>query len=116
MIPAKSDFPKQYRGTSFKGRRITLSRTDGGVTTPIDLTGAVINMNFRTAPSQPITKTFVNNSGITVVDAVNGVLNIDSFMVNLAPTKYIYELKVTYPSGVVDVYLTGTFEVLPNQG
>lgn len=114
MTPKKYDFSKQYKGDTFKGVQMTFTRTDGGVTSPLDLSGAVINMAFRTAPSQPITKTFNNNNGITVVDAANGVINIDKFLVTLSPTKYLYDLKITFPDGTISTYLTGTFEVLPN--
>lgn len=114
MIPSTSNFPIQYKGTTFKGRQLTFTQEVGGTETPIDLTRCLINMQFIKTAGGLVEKTFVVGNGITITDAINGVVQIDEFLVGLSQGKYLYDLTITFPSGLIRTYLTGTFEVKQN--
>jgi len=114
MTPSKFDFKPQYKGNTFKGVHLTFSIEDNGVTTPMDLTGVDIRMEFKTSLNATSVKTFIKNSGITIIDDKEGIIQIDEFLVTLPVAKYLYDLKLTFPDGTVTTYLTGNFDVKQN--
>lgn len=116
MTPKKYDFKPQYKGNTFRGAELTFSNEVNGVATPIDLTGATIEMVFKTSINSAAVKTLTINNGLKVVDAAGGVIQIDEFMVDLPASKYLYDIKISFNSGTVSTYVTGTFEVVQNLG
>ena len=114
MTPGTYNFKQQYNGNTFNGVQITMSRDVNGVDTPIDLTNAIFSMQLKASRSSNPVKEFSKGNGITVVSPTEGVIQVDKFLVDLAPAKYLYDLKVTFPNGDVFTYITGTFEVKQN--
>jgi|SRR3972149_1228541 len=114
MIPQTSNFPQQYKGNTFKGRQLTITKEVGGVESPIGLKGATITMQFRRTIGGVVEKNFNVGNGITITDAPNGVFQIDSFLVDLSQGKYLYDLTITFPDGLIRTYMTGSFEVKQN--
>lgn len=116
MIPSAYNFSEQYRGTYFDGAQFVFTETndvDGTlVTTPLDLTGASIKMDFkRTDKITEHKKSISNGYGITIVDATAGIVNIDGFTVDLPAFNYIYDIKITFPGDIPRVYVRGFFPV-----
>ena len=119
MTPATYNFEPQYRGTYFEGAQLELTETEdvGGTptTTPLDLTGAIIKIDFkRTDQSTDHKKSITNGNGITVVDALLGIIYIDGFTVDLPAFKYLYDIKITFPGDIPRVYVRGFFPVDQN--
>lgn len=114
MTPAVFNFKPQYKGNTFKGVRLTLTNRTDGVTTPIDLTGVLILMQLKKSHSSAVIKEFTTISGITVVDAVNGIITIDKFMITIDPFLYLYDIQLTFSNADVTTYMTGTFLVKQN--
>jgi hypothetical protein len=96
----------QYKGDTYDGVQFTLLGT-GSV--PIDLTGAAIKSQFRhLSKTGRIVKEVTDGAGITVSDAVNGIFQIDSFIIDWAAATYYYDIEITFLSGVVRTYIQGT--------
>ena len=114
MTPGTYNFKQKYSGNTFNGVQITMSRDVDDVDTPIDLTGALFDMQLKASRSSNPVKKLNRGNGITIVSETGGVIQIDKFLVDLTPAKYLYDLKVTFPNGEVYTYITGTFEVKQN--
>lgn len=71
-----------------------------------DLTGAtvfaVFSSNFQRIVPQ-----------VTIADEINGVFFIEQFS-PLCVGEYIYDVKFTFPDGVVRTYMRGSINILPN--
>lgn len=100
-----------YKGDTFDGIRFTLvNSTDD---TPINLVGATITSKFRKGSATGTVLADLSiGSGITVVDDVNGVFDIDAFLIDWIPTKYYYDVEVTFSNAVVKTYIKGTLNVI----
>ena len=112
MPTQKYDFKLQKAGDTFNGIRLTCTRTSNGTTSPIDLTGALINLKVKKESCfEPIIDISVD-SGITLEDATNGVLRIDALLVpSVSSFAYLYDLQFTFTNGVVQTYLKGIFPI-----
>lgn len=96
------------KGDTFNGLQMTLVK-DG---VAIDLTGATIKMDIRKdSKTGTSIDSRVTSDGITILDAVNGVLQIDAFKVLYPVGKYYYDLQITFAAGNVKTYIEGTFTV-----
>lgn len=105
------NFPDQYRNDTFNGVQFTIQ--DADTSTGIDLTNATIKTEFKKgSKTGAIVKTLTIGSGITVTDAVNGVLQFDAFILDWDVATYHYDLEVTFNSGVVKSYIFGTLKVI----
>lgn len=109
MTPKTYNFKTQYAGDTFRGLQITVSRTSNSVTTPEDLSH--VNIVFTLSKLGAITLKKEVGSGISLVDAVNGVFKIDSFT-NPSIGNYVYDIEFRYPHGVIETYLTGSFKII----
>lgn len=114
MTPGTYNFKPQYKTNTFNGTQLTFTEEVNGVATPVDLTGAVLLMQMKASVSTPAVLNLTINNGLSVVNAENGIVNIDMFVVSLEPYKYLYDFKIQFPSGEINTYLTGTFEVKQN--
>jgi hypothetical protein len=112
MTPQIYNIKKQYAGDTFKGIQLKASRVSGltNVRTPIDLTDVEINMQIRTANRISIIKDLKIGTGITLIDAENGIFRIDPFK-NPKGGDYVYDIQFTYSDGTVDTYVKGSFSV-----
>lgn len=81
---------------------------------PVNIAGYVFKLQFKTQPNGAAALTLENGSGITITNAAGGAYQIDSFIVNLPPAKYSYDLKVTKPDSTVEFLYQGVFLVLNN--
>lgn len=104
MQPAIYNFKQQYAGDTFNGIQLTIENKN--------LTGFLIKMQIKTAPFGAVVKDLSIDNGITIVDAVNGILRIDSFVNPITAGYYIYDMQFTNPNGVVQSYLKGQFTVI----
>ena len=114
MTPKKYDFKDQYRGTWFKGIKLFITKKIDGVTTPLDITGFIFEMDFKRSDTSNPTWSITNGQGITIVDAVNGHLNIDGFINNYPAYTYKQDLKITPPNDESWVHFKGIYFIDQN--
>jgi hypothetical protein len=99
-----------YKGDTFEGVRFTLTNSEDS--SPIDLTAALIASKFRRlSPTGDVVADLSIGSGITVIDAVNGVFEIDSMVIDWTPTKYYYDVEITFSNAFVKTYIKGIMPV-----
>jgi hypothetical protein len=112
MIPQIYNFKKQYAGDTFKGLQLKANRVSGETNerTPIDLTDVEINMQIRTANRVSVIKDLKIGTGITLIDAENGIFRIDPFK-NPKGGEYVYDIQFKYSDDTIDTYVKGSLSV-----
>lgn len=110
MIAGDYNFKTHVAGDTFEGVQITLTLTSGETTSPIDLTGSTIKLQFIKVGNTAVASTLEIGSGITVDDAANGIFSIDPFTVWSDDGIYEYDVQVTNGS-TVKTYMKGEFKV-----
>jgi hypothetical protein len=108
MTPATYTIPNHYKGDTFDSITFTIKEDSVAV----DLTGVAIKIDFRKGSNTGTLKQSFNiGSGITLVDAVNGVFKLDSFINDYDADVYYYDAQITFASGVIRTYFKGTLTV-----
>ena len=81
---------------------------------PVDLTGTTIATEFRfRTKTGTVVKSVNNSAGMTITDAVNGVVEIDEFTpVTWSPDTYYYDVQITFTDGTIKTYVQGTVKIL----
>lgn len=113
MLPGSYDIKKQYAGDTFDGLRMTLTRTEDSITTPIDLTGADVtfHLNYGAKGGKEVLNLSVGK-GVTIENAAQGIFRIDPFKVPEDPGTYFYAVRVMFPADVVKTYVEGKMPVI----
>jgi|TARA_R110002153_G_scaffold136200_1_gene286044 hypothetical protein len=112
MTPANYNFKDRYKGDTSNAVQFTVTETISGVTTSVNLTGAVITMQIRKGSTNSLIKELNTVSGITIVDGTNGIFSVDSFLLDIKPSQYHYDIQFNFVGGVVKTYLKGIFNVV----
>jgi hypothetical protein len=110
MIPAVYNIPNQYAGDTFDGFQVTVTQTSNDVTTPINLDGITLACKFKKDGATVLDLT--EGSGITIVDAADGIFKLDAFSVPTETGNYNYDIQFTYSGGSVKTYMRGTMRVI----
>jgi hypothetical protein len=78
----------------------------------VNLTGSTITIQVRkTANASAVDLSLsTGGNGITIAGASNNQIVLNK-VVNIAAGNYLYDMNVTFPSGVVKTYVWGTFLV-----
>ena len=109
--PAVIKINNQYKGDTYDGIQFTLLNSSDSL--PIDLTSVSIKSQFRVnSKDGNLIKEITNGAGITIVDAINGVFKIDSFIIDWSPSVYYYDIEITFSNGVVKTYIQGSLKVI----
>ena len=102
------NIPSIIKGDTFKDLQFTLSINDVAE----DLTNYSIACKFRkSSKTGLVAKAVDTTSGITLVDAVNGVFKIDAFTCDFVAGTYYYDIEFTDGSGVINTYIQGQMKV-----
>lgn len=110
MIPAQYNIRDQYRNDTTDLLQFNFADDLGN---PINLTGVAIKVEFRKGgKSGSVVKTITNGAGITVIDAVNGQIEFDTFIMYFVAAEYSYDIEFTFPDGTVKTYIQGTVKVI----
>ena len=107
MIPKIVNYKTHVRGSTIKARTITLNQTVGGVTSPMDLTGAIVKMDLING-SNIVNKTI--GSGITIADPQSGVIVIDKFRLE-HPGQWDYDIDIEFPDDVGETWIMGVVPI-----
>ena len=108
MTPGVANYQEVLRGNTVNAKRFALSQTIDNTENAIDLTGVNIKAAFR-AGSKELIKTI--GEGITVIDAVGGIFEIDAFILTVAG-EYHFDIKFTFPDGKVKTYIKGVLPII----
>lgn len=104
--------PAAKRGDTWDGINSIAIAVNGA---PINLTNAIVKMEFRQSIDSPVTLTLsTSTSSILITNALSGVIQIPPKKVEMPFGDYMYDLQVTYPTGVVKTYMSGTWEITPD--
>lgn len=99
------------KGDTFDGVQFTLQNTSDSL--PIDLTGCLLKIQFRYRNKiGKVQKELNIGTGITLVDAVNGIFKIDPFIIDWNPDTYYYDVETTFTNGVVKTYIEGMVTII----
>ena len=106
------NIPDHLRGDTWNGiNSISLSK-DG---LPLQLSGANILMQFRKDVDSPINlELSTANGGITIMNAVSGIIQIPPALITMNYGTYQYDLQVTLAGNYVKTYMKGTWKILPD--
>ena len=111
MIAGTYNIPTQTNGDTFDGVQFTVTKTIDNTTTPVDLTDCRIFSQIKDSRGIVVRDMSIDN-GITVTDAVNGVFQVDSFIVDLGIGTFVYDIQTIFPDGTVKTYVKGAFGVV----
>jgi hypothetical protein len=77
---------------------------------PVDLSDTIIRMQLRKEYGGVVglSLTSVDNAGITITDAANGLFRINQQIINIPAFNYIYDIEFDF-DGVVKTYISGNF-------
>lgn len=77
----------------------------------VDLSGCTILIQVRTKPSSTdVALELETGSSITIGGVGNNEITLNK-VVDIAAGNYVYDMNVTFPSGLVKTYIYGTFLV-----
>ena len=83
---------------------------------PIDLTGCTARMQLRATPATPVLLELSTTNGRVALLGTTGVIELlvdAQVTVGLSCEFGVYDLRVTFPGGRVDVVLAGRFTLIP---
>jgi len=79
-------------------------------TTPINLSGATVYIQVRKGCAGTLALTLTNGSGVTIGGVSNNQITVNK-LVDIDKGNYVWDMQVTFTSGVVKTYLEGDFIV-----
>lgn len=112
MKPAYYRMQDTVTGDTFDGAAFTITSTFEAVTTPVNLTGCAIKIQYRKSHSSEALVTLVQGQGITITNAALGQFKIDPVLLNLIPDEYFYDIQITFTSGAIKTFVTGNHKIL----
>lgn len=80
----------------------------------VDLTDAVIRMQLRKQYGGVVglSLTSVDDAGITIDDALNGLFSINRQVINIEPFNYLYDIEIEFADGTIKTWISGNFKIL----
>ena len=109
MASTTYDFPEHIKGDTFLEQEFIYKRN--GV--PIDLTGWSIRMMLKLNKKDTTNVLLLSTgSGLTIKDAVNGVLAIDKQIIDIEAHRYVYDVELTDTNNDVFTYQGGIFPII----
>jgi hypothetical protein len=79
-------------------------------TTPISLLGATVYIQVRKGCAGTLALTLTNGSGVTIGGVSNNQITVNK-LVDIDKGNYVWDMQVTFTTGVVKTYLEGDFIV-----
>lgn len=110
LIPTKI-IPSIFKGNTFDGLILKLSKNIGGVITPINLTGATIVIQFKLNYKAPVAFEFKTSDNTITISETNKITLAKKNM-NFDAHKYIGDMKVTLANQEIQTYCKFEWEIL----
>ena len=108
MTPGTYNIPDQYAGDTCSGYQVEIDR-DG---VPVDLTGCAIKVQMKLRPSEELSLTLTNGTGISILNEEGGVFRLGPFSVPIKAGISVYDLQIKDTSDQITTYLRGSMKVL----
>jgi hypothetical protein len=102
--------PNQRRGDTWNGIDSITLRISGVY---VDLTDAIVRMQFRETVDSPVALTLsTENSAITITEPLSGTVRVEPiYVVDIPFGRYFWDYQITYPNGVTKTYMDGTWTI-----
>jgi len=96
------------RGDTFEAVNFEIKINDVAV----DLSDTIIRMQLRKEYGGIIALnlTSVDNAGLTITDAVDGLFKIDEQVINIEAGNYLYDIQFNF-DGEIKTYISGNFVI-----
>ena len=112
-MTATYNFPEHIRGDTFKGVDFVMESNS----LPLNLVGATIKSQFRPKRNQfDLAWEFSTTAGSIVIQgASNNIIHFNDkpgTEMKVRPEVYLYDIEITFPSGLIKTYISGTFTVI----
>lgn len=116
MKPEIIPFDPITKGNTFKAREFTLDiDNQDGTFTPLNLTGASIEIAFRSTAESPALKKISIGSGITLSNPTLGKFIIEQISPCDFPVgNILFDIKVTNSAGIIVTYISCVLPILQN--
>ena len=115
MKIASYDFPCHIKGNTFKDKIFKIENVADTISTPIDLTGAEVLMQFKESEDSEMVFEFkTSNNTILLTNAADGELKMVKRTLDVSAGKYIYDLKVTFPGNYIKTFFKGNITIEKN--
>lgn len=112
MLPGIHNIDAHTKGDYWDGIEFQVVDEDND-DAPIDLTNATIRSQFRKdSPTGTIALDVSNGSGITVVDAVDGIIKYDPLLIDWTVAVYHFDTQFTFPGTQPRTYIKGIFPIV----
>ena len=108
MAVGIANYPNYPKGATVASRQFTITETVSDVTTPVDLTNVTIKVDFVKCQER-IELTV--GSGLSMLDAVNGVFRIDELVFDSAGI-WQYDVKITFFGTTVKKWIAGSIRIV----
>lgn len=102
--------PEHVSGDTFNGVQFTIEITEDEVTGPENLTGASIVMHVKKTETSPVVLELSLGNGLTMVDAPNGIFQIDEQVITLEPGLYLLYIRFTIGPRI-KTWIEGTWTI-----
>jgi hypothetical protein len=79
-------------------------------TTPINLSSATVYIQVRKGCAGTLALSLTNSSGVTIGGVSNNQITVNK-LVDIVKGNYVWDMQVTFTTGVVKTYLEGDFIV-----
>jgi len=104
--------PPALRGDTWPGITSITIQTSG---VPVSLSAASIKMQLREDIDSPVALELSTSNGLIVVtNPVGGTFQIPPQIISIPFGTYNYDIQVTFPTGIVTTYITGTWQITPD--
>lgn len=106
------NLPRHKKGDTFDGILFTVT-VNGN---PVDLTGAIIEMDIRNPDTEVsvlrLTSDIGEGGGITIdANPTLGKFSLDSMIINIPAEVYDYDIQITFTSGIIKTYVGGKWNI-----
>ena len=106
----KYDIPKHRRGDTWVGIS-SFPLTVNGI--PVNLTNAAIKIDFKKQVDSPVALTLSTAaSSIVITQPTQGIFSIPARIINIPFGLYLYDVQVTFSSGIITTYVEGAWEIV----
>lgn len=106
------NFPTHVKGDTFKSKKIQISSIKDEISSFLDLTGCQITIQFKGSVNSPVVFDFkTSNSTILITNATEGEFELQSRIINVLASTYVYDVQITFPDSSVKTYFRGSMKV-----
>lgn len=102
------NFPRHRRGDTWDGIN-SIGISVNGV--PVNLSGAVISMELREDYDAPAAFSLSTTTSTVSVLPSLSAFTIPPVLIDIPPATYLYDIQITYPTGIIKTYMEGKWEI-----